>query len=776
MTRRSFVVEVTPTVDAAGTTQTYLFGTEGWATRPTDTPANTQVYGKLADPGSVRRALFNGARVTGPVVPDYGKIVLDNSDGAFDFLLDYGIAGALVTVRYGRIGDAYPSAWTTVYVTRAAALVVDFEECSITLRDRLNLLDKPVVTDVFLGTGGLTGTGVATRKQQMVLGRPGFIPPVLVDENRQIYFVQANGSGGGVWTGNAPNDYVVYDGGVALTRGAPYSTAAEGLATAPAAGAFRMYAEGAATDAAHEPTGPIFFRLGSPPEFDIRFSAVGSLKNNASEPARRWTFPDLCQRAGLTDVTASAIAPGSYVKTAGNYLVDADQTYLDVMTDACASTFTAFGFDRLDRLFTLDLALGTEGSDASVFTFTTDNAKSIRRQPVPGQETPSWQVNVQAGKTWPSSTATSLTPAQQEAFRRELQVQFVGTNDSIRQANPGAETSAVEIVGNDLGTLTARKAFLRRWFELFGARRDLITLTSSFEDFPDILDIDLHSKVTVDMPRLGCDGGREFRVITYELNCKARTLTLGLLGGDPGPSVYVLGGGDSTPGGGTSQPPGQDTYGLVQVGDIQIVSALSIGGGSINSSAVQIGDISFLTKLTVAEAGAWNPADLSSNNSATFTNNNNTVESVAGGLNSSGRGITSRSSGKYYFEILVDDATGSGQFVGVKGAGTLPNTYDHATNDATCSTYNNVVWVANSFLSGSGGVAIGDTIGVAVDVGVRIDFYTNNSFNRGAAFTETPLKPYWCGANGGTNEQTTIRTHSADFLYTPPVGYAGWED
>ena len=124
-------------------------------------------------------------------------------------------------MRYGSVGDAYPNAWTTVFTAYAYALVVDFTEVRVLLRDRLFLLDKPIVTETFAGFGGLSGTGIANKKQQMVLGRPGLIPLVLIDQNLQIYWMQANGASARQWLYSDSVDYHVFDGGVPMAGGAP---------------------------------------------------------------------------------------------------------------------------------------------------------------------------------------------------------------------------------------------------------------------------------------------------------------------------------------------------------------------------------------------------------------------------------------------------------------------------------------------------------------------------------------------------------------------------
>lgn len=648
--RMSFVAELNLVVDAAGATTRLLFGTEGWVTKPTDTPANTHIAGVLADPGSIRSELFSGARLTGPVRPSFGQIVLNNADGALDGMMSYGMGGT-VTVRYGSVGDAYPSAWTTVFIAYAYALVVDFREVRVLLRDRLFLLDKPIVTETFAGFGGLSGTGIANKKQQMVLGRPGLIPLVLIDQNAQIYWMQGNGASARQWLFSDSADYHVFDGGVPLARGAPYTTAEEGVTVEPAPGEFRLFGMGAATDARYESTGPVYVRLGSPPEFELRAQAVGLLKNDANSRAAPWTFVDLLNRAGITDVTTGNLAPGSTVLRAGNRLIDGDQTYLEVMSDVAAARFDAFGFDRLDRFFMFNLQLGDEGADAAVHTFTVHNAKDFRRQPVPGQEAPAWQVSVNAGMAWPSQIANSLSAEQADKFQRERQQSFTGTADSVRTANPGAESATMEVVGNEFSTLDQRKAFVKRYFELFGARRDLIAVTAPLS--PETIAIDLHSKVMISMPRLGCGGGRTFRVVMSDLNLRARTATFWLWGGTIGPSDAVLGGGSTDTGGG-SIPPGKFEP-LVEMGEFLAQLSGSVGGGGGGTLEAEMGEFTFVTNVNSAFTDPdWpkvtfllntNGAD----NSTTFTDASTLAHTITtlGGAKITGNQLDADGTGDY---------------------------------------------------------------------------------------------------------------------------------
>lgn len=236
MSIERIVVEMTMVVDDIGTEQTQYFATSGFTTKPTDTPANTYVAPRIKSAGSFKRELFGGSRVTGSVRPSFGEIVLFNGDGGLDSWMGYGVSGGKVVVRIGPEDGAYPVDYTTIYIAYAQYIRADFSEIKVILRDRLHLLDQPLVTAQFEGTGGLEGTTAMVGKlKQWVAGDPGYFPPILVDPATQLYFVQSTGPS------TLLSSIKVYEGALEISRGADYADSLTMLSTSPSIGTARFW-------------------------------------------------------------------------------------------------------------------------------------------------------------------------------------------------------------------------------------------------------------------------------------------------------------------------------------------------------------------------------------------------------------------------------------------------------------------------------------------------------------------------------------------------------
>ena len=626
---KQFVVEIAPTVNADGSTSTFLFGTRSWRTKPTDTPANTRVRGLLKNPGTLKRELFSRARVTGAIAPSFGNIVLNNKaslrDGAgpLDEWIDYGISGSLVTVRWGDRDAAYPAGYTTVYIAYAAGFLADSDELTIRLRDQLQLLDQPIVSEGFAGTGGLEGgQGIAKRKQ-FVSQDPGFIEPILIDAVRQIYFVQSTSAGGlhDQWltNGSPINPFDVFDNAVEITRVSPnYSTAADIVATAPAPGYVRYYFGPASATFAGWRNGPVYFRLGSPPAGDVRVFATGYPTDaDAARIGVAWgTFAahHLAARAG---VPAANLDLAGFALAVGPQVVNDARTFADVLDDSALALQGWYGFNRLNVFrsgYLLDpnsneifygasstIVTVPSNPSTSVHTFTEAGISDLKRHPVPDMESPGWAVSMLSGDTAPSRIATGATDTMRDYLSREVWWSATGRVPAIKLADPGALTETVRMRGRYIQNDFDRDLWMARWFALYGGRRHFFTFTAPLS--ATLLALDLHDCVTLQHRRFGLSSGVKFRIVGITIDCSTKVpqMRFVLWGGSTGTYVPI-------PGGGSGDPPATVNpvadraliapftgfmYGSVEVG----------GGAGAGASAAAMGDF---TQVMYGDAGATN--------------------------------------------------------------------------------------------------------------------------------------------------------------------------
>lgn len=502
MTTR-FVAQIDLITGGAGATTAFYVASSGFSTKPTDTPANTHIPGRLLDPGSLQRELFSGRRVFGAVRPSFGEIVLANDDGEYDDWLTYGIAGAKVTVRWGAETDtAYPGDYDTVYIAYCHSIVADFSTLRIRLRDRLELLDRPVVTESFAGTGGLEGTtALAGKLKQWVSSDPGYLPPVLVTESLWLYYVQSTRAN------PLEASFALYEGGVALTRGTDYPDAATCLSTAPSAGQCRFWF---GTSGA----GPVYVRLGTAPAYDLRVYPLGQTSSGAA-----WTVANLASVAGITGGTGTVAIGAQLVD-------DPEITYAKVMEDGCAAAISYFGMTRLDALVSGAFAVPAA---TALYSFTRHNARDWQRLPLDGMDTPVWSVAVEAGETWPSNLQASATAALKDYLSRTpVWSSFAAQTASIKTNNPAAQADTLRLRGRHFQNAFGQSTFTNAYLTLFGGRRDFFQFTVAMSE--ETLALELHDTVELKIPRFGCETGRNFRIVTQRINCGAREITFGVWG------------------------------------------------------------------------------------------------------------------------------------------------------------------------------------------------------------------------------------------------------
>lgn len=563
-------------VDDEGTEETFYATTHGFTTKATDSPPSTYIEESVAKDGagSYRRDLFGGARVAGGSAPSFGVIKLDNTDGRLDVFARFAAAGGTVRCYYGDDSMAFPAGYWLVYISRISAVVADFETITIRQKDRAELLRTPIVTATLAGTGGLEGpVGSAGRKKQMVFGKPGLIPLIPIDIVKQIYYVQANATDI-LFLAALSSFGRPFEGGAPILYGGILLDVEEVLTVEPEPGTYRICFGTYNGNVNSQTRGQGYLRLGTPPIAELRIGATGYLQNDSLSPPRPWRFTDLCNRAGLVDVTPSTIAAiGGLAENfdAGHRLVEADQTYEQLFNDRATALNGAWGFNERDQLYCVTLADPTSGSDSSVYTFTTDNATDFARTPISGMERPVWQVHVKSGRSHPAPPLESASAEMKDLLTREgFLVQFTGSASEIKDAFPQAISVSIEIDGHDFQSQAQQAAFVDAFGGLYGTLRDFVSLKCTRFD-ASTLAITLHDKVTLRIPRFNYDAGVLFRVVSIEVNLDEPSIRLVLWGNNSGFATWALGGGAYPAGAGDpggSWGPGGPPHGEPTIEDL----------------------------------------------------------------------------------------------------------------------------------------------------------------------------------------------------------------
>jgi hypothetical protein len=426
-----YLVEMVAAIDAAGTTTTLRATTAAhYATGPTDTPASTQYLPRVKTAGLFRRDIASPGRIYGTTTVGYGMVELANADGTLDGWLDYGFDGRAITIKAGEDGAPYADMVTVLLGTMDQIQANGLSTLTVRIRDRLHELDKPLQTVAYTGgnslPAGLEGVeDLRGKLKPRVYGNVCNLSPPCVNTSRLIYQV---------------SDSAVYamplclDQGVALTKGADYSSQADMETTAPSAGQYRCWLAGG------------YFRLGSTPAG--RITIGGQQYDTTGTSARPGNMlSEIAQDAGIAagDVSAGDVSALNAAYPYGDMGVmlplDGTQTALELMDYIAASVGAWYGFDRLGVLRMQQLAAPSLAD--AVYTFGAHEILTVARRSSDdaGAGVPAWASKIRYYRNWsPMSDgdfagSVSLTDRQ---WLREEWRNTRGLDASVKTKHPQA--------------------------------------------------------------------------------------------------------------------------------------------------------------------------------------------------------------------------------------------------------------------------------------------------------------------------------------------------
>lgn len=516
---RAYALEISAHTGYSVTTL-YYSSAPALVTGPTDTPPSTTFQPRIVQPGNYATQAFQGGLTFGRSQMGYGEIILSNDDGALDALLDYGFDGRTAVLRCLDEVDApaaYPSGWKTIFtgtIEQPEATWPGYNNSQIVLRlrDGGASLHQKIDLAVYLGDNvlpdGLEGTAsdLKGKTKPLLLGKCYNMPLQCVNTSKLIYAVSPP-SGGAidlVWDFDAITDFdaavfynevvsgpvttalgteyrrggcsatglELYDAGVALTYGGTYATVADLLATAPAAGQYKvMPAYG-------------YIRLGSSPAGEITCTATDNNGHDANTPGSiiRAILRDY-MRWGHTKYNITELATLDSGSPQIGELIQ-QETYIDDLLDTICNGigacyyFDSYGVFRIFRVadpstLPANLMLGREIAEINMQSAAGIPPKTIRIK---------WQKN------W--SVQTSGLAGAVTADRRAWLA------NEHREAISNSPTIAAKHLLSDELEFTGSyyedpQAECDRRLALYATRRALYDLTINLDTFPNFHAVEL---------------------------------------------------------------------------------------------------------------------------------------------------------------------------------------------------------------------------------------------------------------------------------------------
>lgn len=180
----------------------------------------------------------------------------------------------------------------------------------------------------------------------------------------------------------------------------------------------------------------------------------------------------------------------------------------------------------------------------------------------------------------------------------------------------------------------------------------------------------------------------------------------------------------------------------------------------------------------------WNPSD----KSADITLSNGNATATAGATSwKSVRGQQGRSTGKYYFELVLGSASANGCMVGV---GTeIPSLTTHMGASLYGWAYYNYStgqkWNNNFAQAFGDSFTTGDVIGVAVDMDAGKIWWSKNGVWQASGDPAAGTSAAYSGLSGtvypmyspyNVDDYATLKELSEDLVYAPPAGFSAWSE
>lgn len=483
----------------AGAVTKLYYSDHGFVTEPADTPANQVFDARVARDFSFRiaRELFGGARIGGRSLPNAGEIVLVNADGALDPLLGYRWDGRAVTVLLGGDGFAL-GAFGTIFSGTAQGVRADDQSIRVVIRDRAYMLERPIQSVLYAGTGGTEGgADLKGKPKPDTFGRVHNVAPV--------YLGVIGGKDSYQVSRNAIEDVDAgYSNAAALTK----------VAGTPGAGQYSV-------DAA---TGIVTLggsALGTVIAFDIKGDKRGATyRTSAADLVREIAV----QRGGLADPGGLDTASFAALNTANaaplGLWLDAERDIADTIDDLLGAIGAWWGFTRTG-LF----QVGRIAAPAVTAAASYGAAEIIECERLDG-ELPVWRIALGYARCWRVQAGAEIAGAATAAQQAFVQAEYrdeVAADTAVQTAHPLARDERRATLLVDQSDASAEAA---RLLALFAVDRDVYRVRLKTQPFQR----ELGETVEVTYPKYGLSQGKRFVILGMVEDAAINEVTLTVWG------------------------------------------------------------------------------------------------------------------------------------------------------------------------------------------------------------------------------------------------------
>jgi len=502
-----------------GAVEKQRFGTHGYVTSPTDTPANTAFDERVKQPGKYERTTFSNGTTSGEPDVTFGFIELANAEGSLDYLARCAVDGRTLAI-YGL--EAVDSAWSTrtlLFAGTMEQVELSWTTVTIRIRDRLFDFKKPLQPTLYLGTTTAGGQNTAEgnlddlkdKPKPLLFGAAFNFSPVLANRFDLIYQVTSRTFNSGI---------VVRDNGVPLTFTQNYDTI-QALRTATMTGG--QYATATALG---------LFRIGAKPAGQITVDATegaSGQRSAARNVQRLLEFMGLPTTAySVADLNAlHALNPADI----GIWIGAGEAERLEIISQLLDGIGATCVPDRLGvlRFFRIDAPTGNALVEYDS-SYILDRGAGIERVVTndEGRGLPAKKLTLEYGYNYTVQTGTQIsnTAATEaaKAFAGEEWRTVVVKDDAVATAFLMAQELTFQSL---LVNAADAQAEATRRLNLYKVKRDRyrVPLKTEYAD-----NINLGDIVSLRLNRFGLNAGKKFLVIGMEEDFANGTTILDIYG------------------------------------------------------------------------------------------------------------------------------------------------------------------------------------------------------------------------------------------------------